>query len=45
MKAYWRSCSFLLGYVLETAFKNDIFIDLCINPHSSSKNISYKLCL
>jgi len=35
--AYWRSCSFLLGYVLESAFKGDFFVDLCTNPHSSIK--------
>ena len=27
--AYWRSCSFLLGYLLESAFKQNFFVDLC----------------
>ncbi|KAL3886897.1 hypothetical protein ACJMK2_026857 [Sinanodonta woodiana] len=31
-QAFWRSCSFILGYVLETAFKNDYYVELCSFP-------------
>lgn len=31
-KAFWRSCSFVLGYLMETAFKDSIKIDLCSFP-------------
>jgi len=27
-RAFWRSCSFLLSYAIETAFKDDIFVEL-----------------
>jgi len=27
-KAFWRSCSFMLSYAVETAFKDDIFVEL-----------------
>lgn len=36
--AFWRSCAFLLGYVLESSFKNDFFVELCTNPQSTIKN-------
>lgn len=29
---FWRSCSFVLGHILETAFKADIFVELCEFP-------------
>ncbi len=27
-RAFWRSCSFMLGAVLETVFKEDVFVEL-----------------
>lgn len=38
-KAYWRSCSLLLGYLLETSFKNNFFIDLISFPPPNSKKL------
>lgn len=31
-KAFWRSCSFITGHVLETAFKDSHRVDLCSFP-------------
>ena len=31
-RAYWRTCSFIIGYILETAFKPDYHIELCSFP-------------
>ncbi|ESN96136.1 hypothetical protein HELRODRAFT_163169 [Helobdella robusta] len=31
-EAYWRTCSFVLGYILERAFKSDYYIELCSFP-------------
>lgn len=31
-QAYWRSCSALLGHVLETAFKDDFTVELLTSP-------------
>lgn len=31
-RAYWRTCSFILGYLLETSFKSDYLIELCSFP-------------
>lgn len=31
-KAFWRTCSFILGHVLETAFKDSFRVDLCSFP-------------
>jgi len=31
-RAYWRTCSFLIGYLLETMFKSTFYIDLCSFP-------------
>jgi len=41
--AYWRSCAFLLGYVLEKAFKNNVFVELIspTNPHIKTGSFSY----
>ncbi|CAF0887394.1 unnamed protein product [Brachionus calyciflorus] len=39
--AYWRSCSFLLGYILETAFKNEFVVDLCSFPPPDIKSGSF----
>lgn len=35
-QAYWRSCAFILGYVLEKSFKENIRVELIsqTNPHS-----------
>jgi len=38
-QAFWRSCSFILGSVLETAFKDDFYIQLCSFPKPDGKNI------
>jgi len=37
-RAFWRSCSFLLGVVLESVFKNNVFVELHSFPaaHVSS---------
>lgn len=43
-KAYWRSCSFLLGYLLETAFKDEHFIELCSFPPPISTLFFHTLC-
>ena len=32
VKAYWRSCSMILGYLFETSFKEEHFIDICSFP-------------
>lgn len=31
-KVFWRTGSFILGYVLETAFKDDYYVQLCSFP-------------
>jgi len=31
-RAYWRTCSFIIGYILETAFKSQYNIELCSFP-------------
>ena len=31
-RTYWRTCSFIIGYILETAFKSDYHIELCSFP-------------
>ena len=31
-RAYWRTCSFIIGYILETAFKSNYNIELCSFP-------------
>jgi large subunit ribosomal protein L39 len=35
--AYWRSCAFILGYVLEKSFKDTVCVELIspTNPHSN----------
>uniref|UniRef100_A0A2C9K1E7 TGS domain-containing protein n=1 Tax=Biomphalaria glabrata TaxID=6526 RepID=A0A2C9K1E7_BIOGL len=30
--AFWRSCSFVLGHVLETAFQDQYYVELCSFP-------------
>lgn len=41
--AYWRSCAFILGYVLENSFKENIYVELIspTNPHIKSGSFSY----
>ena len=34
-RAYWRTSSFLLGYLLETAFKSEYHVELCSFPPPS----------
>lgn len=31
-RAFWRTCSFITGFILQTSFKSDIQIDLCSFP-------------
>ncbi len=31
-RAYWRTCSFIIGYILETAFKSNFNVELCSFP-------------
>ena len=42
-RAYWRTCSFLLGYLLETSFKETHLIELCSfpPPHFQSGSFVY----
>lgn len=40
-KVFWRSCSFLLGLVLEKAFKDKFFIDLHSWPKPNIQSGSY----
>lgn len=40
-KVFWRSCSFLLGYVIDQAFQDDHFIELHSWPKPSVRSGSY----
>lgn len=40
-KVFWRSCSFLLGLVIERAFKDEHFVDLHSWPKPNIKSGSY----
>ncbi|CAG0887932.1 unnamed protein product [Cyprideis torosa] len=40
-KAFWRSCSFLLGSVLETAFKEQHFVELVSFPPPNLRSGSF----
>lgn len=40
-KAFWRSCSFILGGVLETAFKEEFYIQLCSFPKPDVRSGSF----
>ncbi|KAG8176279.1 hypothetical protein JTE90_022451 [Oedothorax gibbosus] len=40
-KVFWRSCSFLLGLVIERAFKDEYFVDLHSWPKPNVKSGSY----
>lgn len=40
-KAFWRSCSFILGYVATTAFKDNIEIILHSFPWPNGKLIKF----
>ena len=35
-QVFWTSCSFLLGYMLEKAFKDEHYVQLCGFPHTWS---------
>ncbi|KAK7471490.1 hypothetical protein BaRGS_00035884 [Batillaria attramentaria] len=39
--AFWRSCSFILGYVLENAFKDEHYVELCSFPKPKVKSGSF----
>lgn len=40
-KVFWRSCSFLLGSIIERAFKDEYFVDLHSWPKPNIKSGSY----
>jgi len=40
-RAFWRSCSFLLGAALETAFRDDIFVELHSFPPANVASGSF----
>jgi len=40
-RAFWRSCSFLLGAALETAFREDIFVELHSFPPANVASGSF----
>ncbi|KAK7105835.1 large ribosomal subunit protein mL39-like [Littorina saxatilis] len=40
-EAFWRSCSFMLGYVLETAFKEQHYVQLCSFPVPNVRSGSF----
>ncbi|KAH9494595.1 54S ribosomal protein L39, mitochondrial [Bulinus truncatus] len=39
--AFWRSCSFVLGHILETAFQDKYYIELCSFPPPSVSSGSF----
>ncbi|XP_071111344.1 large ribosomal subunit protein mL39-like isoform X1 [Haliotis cracherodii] len=39
--AFWRTCSFVLGHVMETAFKDDVTVDLVSFPKPSVSSGSF----
>ena len=40
-EAFWRTCSFFLGYILERAFKDDYYVELCSFPTPNIKSDSF----
>lgn len=40
-QAFWKSCSFLLGYIFERAFKDEHYIELCSFPQPSVASGSF----
>ncbi|CAF1023625.1 unnamed protein product [Adineta ricciae] len=42
-RAYWRTCSFIIGYILETAFKSTYHVELCSfpPPHFQAGSFAY----
>ena len=40
LQAYWRSCAALLGQILETAFKDDITVELLSSPEVPGRGVS-----
>ncbi|GFO33653.1 39S ribosomal protein l39, mitochondrial-like [Plakobranchus ocellatus] len=45
--AFWRTCAFILGHVLETAFKDEYYVELCSfpPPNVSSGSFVYDAAL
>lgn len=39
--AFWRSCSFILGHVLETAFRDHVYVQLCSFPPPNLRTGSF----
>lgn len=42
-RAFWRSCSFMLGAVLDTVFKEDVFVELHSFPPPNGETTTLKL--
>ncbi len=42
-RAFWRSCSFMLGAVLDAVFKEDVFVELHSFPPPNGKKSSSTL--
>ena len=40
LQAFWRSSSFITGYILERAFKDEHYIELCSFPKPSGSECS-----
>lgn len=40
-KIFWRTCSFLLGHILETSFKDDYYVELCSFPKADVQSGSF----
>lgn len=40
-QAFWRSCSFLLGYIFERAFKDEHYVELCSFPRPNVASGSF----
>ena len=41
-RAFWRTCSFILGAALETVFNDDIFVELHSFPAPNGKPGAFK---
>lgn len=40
-KVFWRTCSFLLGHLLETSFKDEHYVELCSFPKANVESGSF----
>lgn len=40
-QAFWRSCSFILGYILDRAFKDEHYVELCSFPKPNVRSGSF----